>query len=160
MFNPRTGRWTQPDPLFWGPRNIQGSRNVMAQAGNLYMFVMHNPVRWVDPTGLSAAIPMAMLGTGGLLGPMGPSILRPPSGIGAIGNPGLAGGFTTGMSVVGFNPVMWISTEEVLHMPTPTAPTIISREEWTEHSTPRTPWRPNPNPIEIIIHHTVRVYLA
>ena len=33
---------------------------------------MHNPVRWVDPTGLSAAIPMAMLGTGGLLGPVNP----------------------------------------------------------------------------------------
>jgi len=101
MFNPRTGRWSQPDPLFWGPRNIQGSRNVMAQAGNLYMFVMHNPVRWVDPTGLSAAIPMAMLGTGGIFGPVGPSILRPPSGIGVIGNPGLAGGFAT----VGFGPV-------------------------------------------------------
>jgi len=54
MFNPRTGRWSQPDPLFWGPRNIQGSRNVMAQAGNLYMFTMHDPVNFTDPSGLVA----------------------------------------------------------------------------------------------------------
>ena len=39
----------------------------MTQAGNLYMFVMHNPVRWVDPTGLSAALPMAIIGRGAIL---------------------------------------------------------------------------------------------
>jgi len=38
------------------------------QAANLYMFVMHNPVRWVDPTGLSAVEPPA----GSNLGPTRP----------------------------------------------------------------------------------------
>jgi len=54
MLNPRTGRWTQPDP-FWGIHNMQRSRSAIAQSGNLFMFVMHNPVRWVDPTGLFAS---------------------------------------------------------------------------------------------------------
>jgi len=36
---------------------MQGSPNAITQAGNLFMFVMHNPVRWVDPTGLFAGDP-------------------------------------------------------------------------------------------------------
>ena len=32
------------------------SPNAITQAGNLYMFVMHNPVRWNDPTGLFAVL--------------------------------------------------------------------------------------------------------
>jgi len=63
-FNPRTGRFTQPDP-FWNIGNMQfGSNPVMRngrpmpnvhaimQSGNLFMFTMHNPVRFTDPTGL------------------------------------------------------------------------------------------------------------
>jgi len=52
--NPRTGRFTQPDP-FWNIGNMQGSSAAIAQSGNLFMFVMHNPIRWVDPTGLFAS---------------------------------------------------------------------------------------------------------
>ena len=52
-FNPRTGRWTQPDP-FWGIHNMQNGPNAIMQASNLYMFTMHNPVRWIDPLGLAA----------------------------------------------------------------------------------------------------------
>ena len=50
-FNPRTGRWTQPDPIFWGPANIFASP---MEAANLFVFVMNNPVRFVDPLGLFA----------------------------------------------------------------------------------------------------------
>ena len=52
--NPRTGRWTQPDPFFHALHgNLQ---SCIMQAGNLYMFVMHNPVMFVDPLGLYAVI--------------------------------------------------------------------------------------------------------
>ena len=50
--NPRTGRWTQPDP-FWDNTNSQGSTAAILQAANLYVFVMNNPVFWLDPSGLS-----------------------------------------------------------------------------------------------------------
>ena len=33
---------------------MQGSPSAITQAGNLFMFVMHNPVRWRDPSGLFA----------------------------------------------------------------------------------------------------------
>jgi len=33
---------------------MQSSPNAIAQAGNLFVFTMNNPVRWIDPTGLSA----------------------------------------------------------------------------------------------------------
>jgi len=59
--NPRTGRWTSPDP-FWNIRNMQSSNAARLQSGNLYMFVMHNPVRYVDPSGLMAAHPRAIGG--------------------------------------------------------------------------------------------------
>ena len=75
-FSPRLGRWTQPDP-HWGIHNMifgdnprimndfadQWGRNfattvpcswAILQAGNLYVFVMNNPVFFVDPTGLLA----------------------------------------------------------------------------------------------------------
>ena len=65
-FNPRTGRFSSSDP-YWGLHNMQfGSnpmmrngrmmpnRHAIAQSGNLFMFVMHDPVNWTDPTGLWA----------------------------------------------------------------------------------------------------------
>jgi RHS repeat-associated protein len=52
-FNPRTGRWTQPDP-YWGVHNIQSSALAILQSGNLYLYTMNNPVRWIDLTGLFA----------------------------------------------------------------------------------------------------------
>ena len=70
-FNPRLGRWTQPDPL-WNHTNMifgvsptmrndryMPSIAAILQAGNLYVFTMNNPVMWIDPTGLAAdrAIP-------------------------------------------------------------------------------------------------------
>ena len=36
---------------------MQRSPAAITQAGNLYMFVMHNPVRFTDPTGLFAVTP-------------------------------------------------------------------------------------------------------
>jgi len=65
-YNPRTGRFTQEDP-HWGLHNMvfgdsptmRNNRYIpsihsIMQAGNLYMYVMHNPVFWIDPSGLSA----------------------------------------------------------------------------------------------------------
>ena len=50
-FNPRIGRFTQPDP-WWGIHNMQDSPIAILQAANLYVFAINNPVRWIDPTGL------------------------------------------------------------------------------------------------------------
>jgi len=52
-YNPRFGRFTQPDP-FWGVHNMQGSTAAIMQSANLYAFVMNNPGRWLDPLGLFA----------------------------------------------------------------------------------------------------------
>jgi len=54
-FNPRTGRFTQPDP-HWGIHNMQSDAASIIQSGNLYMFTMHNPVRWRDPSGRFAIL--------------------------------------------------------------------------------------------------------
>jgi len=50
--NPRTGRFLTPDP-FWGLHNMMSSAAAIVQSGNLFMYVMHNPVRFVDPWGLA-----------------------------------------------------------------------------------------------------------
>ena len=52
-FNPRTGRWTQPDP-HWNIGNMMADTNAILQSGNLFMYTMHNPIRWIDPMGLAA----------------------------------------------------------------------------------------------------------
>jgi len=70
-FNPRTGRFTQPDP-HWGIHNhifgdsptLRNGRNVpsihaILQSGNLFMYTMHNPVFFNDPSGLYA-VPVAI----------------------------------------------------------------------------------------------------
>jgi len=58
IYSPRRGRWNSPDPLFHALHgNLQDGASGITQAGNLYMFVMHNPIRWIDPTGLSASSP-------------------------------------------------------------------------------------------------------
>ena len=51
--NPRTGRWTQPDP-FWNIGNMQSSNLAILQSANLFVYVMNNPMRFIDPTGLFA----------------------------------------------------------------------------------------------------------
>ena len=79
-YNPRTGRWLSEDP-HWGNHNrIFGdsptmmndryvpSIHAILQAGNLYMFTMHNPVFWADSSGLFATpanVIGAILGAGG-----------------------------------------------------------------------------------------------
>ena len=50
-FNPRTGRFTQPDP-FWNISNMTSNTAAVLQSGNLFVYTMHNPVRFIDPTGL------------------------------------------------------------------------------------------------------------
>jgi len=53
--NPRTGRFSSTDPFFHAIHgNLNDSPLNILQAGNLFMFVMHNPVRWSDPWGLFA----------------------------------------------------------------------------------------------------------
>jgi len=74
MMNPRTGRWTQPDPhwtihnsIFGDSPTLRNNRympsvHAILQSGNLYMFTMHDSVNFVDPTGLFAVAPGALLG--------------------------------------------------------------------------------------------------
>jgi len=57
-FSPRIGRWTQPDP-FWGIHNMMECNLTIMQSGSLFMYVLHNPVRWIDPTGLIIELPQA-----------------------------------------------------------------------------------------------------
>jgi len=64
FFNPRSGRFTQPDP-HWGLHNMQNGCCAIMQSGNLYMYVMHNPVRWVDPSGRAADDPPLVKSPGG-----------------------------------------------------------------------------------------------
>ncbi|MCL2409143.1 MAG: hypothetical protein FWC96_05955 [Oscillospiraceae bacterium] len=52
VYNPRTGRFTQEDP-FWNVGNMQDGSLAIMQAGNLYMYCVHNPVMFVDPSGLN-----------------------------------------------------------------------------------------------------------
>ena len=66
-YNPRTGRFTQVDP-HWNPGNIaygdspvemshgvpMPNVHAVMQSGNLYVYCMNNPVRWVDSSGLFA----------------------------------------------------------------------------------------------------------
>jgi len=52
-YDPNTLKGSQPDPHFHALHgNLQNCHLSVAQAGNLYMFVIHNPVRFIDPTGL------------------------------------------------------------------------------------------------------------
>ena len=51
-YYPQTLKGTQPDPFFCALHgNLQ---SCVTQSGNLFMFVMHNPVYFIDPSGLSA----------------------------------------------------------------------------------------------------------
>jgi len=52
-FSPRLGRFTSPDS-HWGIHNMQSSTNAIMQSANLYVFVMNNPIFWIDPLGLFA----------------------------------------------------------------------------------------------------------
>ena len=50
QFSPRLGRFTQADPFFHA---VNGNlKSCLLQSGNLFLFTMHNPIRWTDPTGL------------------------------------------------------------------------------------------------------------
>jgi len=55
FFNPRTGRFTQPDP-YWNLGNMRGSNAAILQSGNLFLYVMNNPIMWVDPWGLKVKL--------------------------------------------------------------------------------------------------------
>ena len=51
-FNPRLGRFTQPDP-FWGIHNMQNCIHSILQAGNLFVYCGNDPVNRIDPSGLA-----------------------------------------------------------------------------------------------------------
>ena len=53
FYNPAIGRFISEDP-YWTIFNMQSSTEAILQAGNLFVFVMNNPVRFIDPSGLSA----------------------------------------------------------------------------------------------------------
>jgi len=67
-FNPRTGRFTQPDP-FWNIHNMLGGTGAILQSANLYLYVMNNPIMFGDPSGLSAIV-LNNRGFGGVTGHM------------------------------------------------------------------------------------------
>jgi len=50
-YNARTGRFSQPDP-FWNIHNKTDSPEAILQSANLFLFAVHNPVMFGDPTGL------------------------------------------------------------------------------------------------------------
>jgi len=65
-YNPRLGRFTSQDPhwgihnmifgdspTLWNDRYVPSIHAIM-QASNLFVYVMNNPLVWVDPSGLSA----------------------------------------------------------------------------------------------------------
>jgi len=49
----RTGRFTQADP-YWSIHNMQDDVWSIIQSGNLYMYCMHNPITFTDPSGNKA----------------------------------------------------------------------------------------------------------
>ena len=78
-YNPRTGRFSQPDP-FWNVHNMAFGNSpvmmngrpvpnpwAMVQAGNLFMYCMHNPVMFNDPSGYAFGPTALMLGIVGML---------------------------------------------------------------------------------------------
>ena len=54
FYNPRNGRFLNPDPLFWGNNSPDLNIYTVRQTANLYAYVMNNPIRFVDPSGESA----------------------------------------------------------------------------------------------------------
>jgi len=72
FYDPRLGRFTQPDP-FWHVGNMQfGSRpltrngrlvpssHAILQSGNLFVYTMNNPVMFIDPSGQIAILAPAL----------------------------------------------------------------------------------------------------
>ena len=51
MYDPRVGRFISAVP-YWNVGNMQGDILSILQAGNLYAYVLNNPVAFVDPWGL------------------------------------------------------------------------------------------------------------
>jgi len=77
FYDPRLGRFTQPDP-FWGVGNMRfgsspltrngrlvPSSHAIMQAGNLFVYTVNNPVMFVDPSGQIA-----------ILAPLVPAIIK------------------------------------------------------------------------------------
>ena len=95
-FNPRLGRFTQPDP-FWNVGNMQRSRSAILQSNNLFVYTMNNPVMFVDPSGMVAVIPHPTIIQSLTInrGPM----LSPVMQAGMSGTIGFAAAFTVGTPV-------------------------------------------------------------
>ncbi len=53
-YNPSTGRWLSRDPLWeLGYRTLANSNDKRPEAGNLYLMVLNDPLREIDPLGLT-----------------------------------------------------------------------------------------------------------
>jgi len=109
-YNPRLGRFTQPDP-FWNIGNMQSSHAAIMQSANLFVFVMNNPVRWLDPSGMSImCFKTNSMDGGGLIGGgsfgskntgAGARGVQPTGGGNNVGNVGLSVGMGTIAAEIG-----------------------------------------------------------
>jgi len=81
FFDPRVGRFTQPDPhwntgnMIWGDDTFEMGHGVMMpcilsiiQSGNLFVYCLNNPIMFVDPSGLSVKDSLLSDGGGGSKG--------------------------------------------------------------------------------------------
>ena len=67
FYNPILGRFISEDP-YWTIHNMQRSTPAILQAGNLFVYVMNNPVMWIDPSGLSAEMARRIVAEFGIRG--------------------------------------------------------------------------------------------
>jgi len=65
FYNPAIGRFISEDP-YWTIFNMQSGTEAILQAGNLFVFVMNNPVRFIDPSGMFAIVAAASSASRGI----------------------------------------------------------------------------------------------
>jgi len=160
-FNPRTGRFTQPDP-FWNVRNMQGSTAAILQSGNLYVYTMNNPIMWSDPSGESALLVIGGAIIGGIIAggivsgggsSSGSSSDSSGGGGGSWGGNNLDAG-SVGNTRPGGSVSFSVSPAVVVHIPVPggtrgssTVTTPWWLRPWGNNSPTPTPVHQGPTPV-------------